>query len=94
MKQSCKFIFLDYFVVLLLSSPTKTSAMLSSVVKAKNLAGTTNWISLFLFPVTFANSFFSVFALRKFFNNWEAASNRLLRIWLLRATLIQLGSHV
>ena len=47
--------------------------MRSSVVTAENFAGTTSPISLFLFPVAFANSLFSVFAPRKFFNKRETA---------------------
>jgi hypothetical protein len=50
--------------------------MCSSVVTAENLAGTTSPISLFLFPVTFANNLFSVLAPRKFFNSGEAQLGR------------------
>ena len=62
-----------YFTALLLISLSKTSAMRSSVVKAKNFAGTTSLTSLFLFPVTFANSLLSAFASRKFFNERDSA---------------------
>ena len=57
-----------YFIALLLSSLSKTSVMHNSVVTARNLAGTTSPISLFLLPVTFANKLLSVFAHRKLFN--------------------------
>ena len=46
-----------YFIALMLSSLSKTSAMRSSVLTAENFTGTTSPISLFLFPVTFANSY-------------------------------------
>ena len=45
--------------------------MRNSVVTAKNLAGTTGLISLFLLPVTLANKLFSVFAQRKLFNKLD-----------------------
>ena len=57
-----------YLTALLLISLSKTSAMRSSVMKAESFAGTTSLTSLFLFPVTFANSLLSPFAYRKFFN--------------------------
>ena len=63
-----------YFIALLLSSLSKTSAMCNSVVTAANLAGTTSRISpLFLLPVTFANKLFSVFARRKLFNKRDSS---------------------
>ena len=62
-----------YFTALLLLSLSKTSAMRSSVVKAKNFASTTSPTSLFPFPVTFANSLLSAFASRKFFNKHDSA---------------------
>ena len=55
-----------YLVALLLSCLPKTSATRSSIVTAENLAGRTSPISLYLFPVSFANSLFLVFAPRKF----------------------------
>ena len=49
--------------------------MRNSVVTAENLAGTTSLISLFLLPVTFANTLFSVFAGRKLFNKLDRRLN-------------------
>ena len=62
-----------YFIALLLSSLSKTSALCNSVVTAENLAGTTRLNSLFLFPVTFASKLFSVFARRKLFNKRDSS---------------------
>ena len=62
-----------YFIALLLSSLSKTSAVRNSMVTAKNFAGITGPISLFLLPVTFANKLFSVFARRKLFNERDSS---------------------
>ena len=49
--------------------------MRNSVVTAENLAGTASLISLFLSPVTFPNTLFSVFARRKLFNKLDRRLN-------------------
>ena len=65
-----------YFIALLLSSLSKTSAMRYSVVTADNLAGTTSPISLFLLPVTFSGTINSQLLLQ----DYKFCNKRLLRI--------------
>ena len=56
---------------LVLSSLSRLFATRNSAVDAENFGGTTRPTSLFLFPVTRAQSLFSAFASIKFFNKLD-----------------------
>ena len=62
-----------YLLDLASSSFLRILAMRNSDVKAENFAGTTRPTSLFLFPVTLAESLFSAFASIKFFNERDSS---------------------
>ena len=55
----------------MLGSLSRIFAMRNSAVNADNFAGTTRPTSLFLFPVTRAQSLFSAFSSIKFFNKHD-----------------------